>query len=118
MQSPTQHQQVLPLLTTFANAQQVIPAQLMNPLAVITNLADRAALLGGDIGDAHRRVGNGLDRPDDFIQRAIGGLGLAGRGFGVFDLGTHAFHRLPRGGLQPGDQRLDFCRGPGGTLRQ
>ncbi|MCY1245773.1 hypothetical protein D9M72_589430 [compost metagenome] len=90
----------------------------MNTLTVVTDFADSTALLGGDIGDAYRRVGNGLDRPDDFIQRAISGLGLAGRGFGVFDLGSHALHRLPRGGLQPGDQRLDFCGGPGGTLRQ
>ncbi|MNH36914.1 hypothetical protein D3C79_977570 [compost metagenome] len=90
----------------------------MNPLAVVTDLTDSTALLGSDIGDAYRCVGNGLDRADDFIQRAIRGLGLAGRGFGMFDLGAHAFHRLSRGGLQPCDQRLDFCGGPGGTLRQ
>ncbi|MNV09756.1 hypothetical protein D3C71_1002600 [compost metagenome] len=118
MQAPTQYQQVLPLLTPFTNAQQVIPTQLVNPLTVIANLADGAALLGGDIGDAYGGVGNGLDRPDDFIQRAVGRLGLVGRGFGMFDLGAHAFDRLPCGGLQAGDQGLDFGRGAGGALRQ
>ncbi|MNE81996.1 hypothetical protein D3C80_1786840 [compost metagenome] len=118
MQSPTQYQQVFPLLTPLADTQQVIPTQLVNPLAVIADLADGAALLCGDIGDAYSGVGNGLDRPDDFIQRAVSRLSLAGGGLGVFDLGAHAFHRLPGGGLQAGDQGLDLGRGPGCALRQ
>jgi len=98
--------------------EQVIPTQLVNPLTVITDLADGAALLGRDIGNAHRRVGNGLNRPDDFIQRSISVLSLIGSGFGVLDLGAHAFHRLPCRGLQAGDQGLDLGRGAGGALRQ
>ena len=77
MQSTTQHQKIFSLFTAFADTQQVIPSQLMNTLTVVTDFADSTALLGGDIGDAYRCVGNGLDRPDDFIQRAVSGLGLA-----------------------------------------
>ena len=46
------------------------------------------------------------------------GAGLLGGGFGVLDLGAHAFHRLPSGGLQAGDQVLDFGGGASGALRQ
>ena len=90
----------------------------MDPLAVITDFADRAALLSGDLGDADRCIGNGLDRADDFIQRAVRRLCLVGCGFGVFDLRAHAFHRLSSGGLQAGDQRLDFRRRAGRALCQ
>ena len=71
MQASTQHQQILPLHASLADAQQVIPAQLVNPLTVIADFTDGAALLGGDIGDAYGGVGNGLDRTDDFIQRTV-----------------------------------------------
>ena len=53
MQPPTQHQQMLALLTSLTDTQQVIPAQLVNPLTVIADFTDGAALLGGDIGDAY-----------------------------------------------------------------
>ena len=47
---PTQHQQVFTLAPSLANAQQIVLTQLVNPLAVIANLTDRAALLRRHIG--------------------------------------------------------------------
>ncbi|MNN79352.1 hypothetical protein D3C81_1959890 [compost metagenome] len=85
---------------------------------MIANLADRAALLRRDVGNADRRVGNGLDRADDFIQRAIRRLRLIGRGFGVLDLRAHAFDRLTSSGLQAGDQGLNLGSCAGCTLCQ
>jgi len=80
MQLPTQYQQILPLFASFTDAQQVIPTQLVNPFAVIADFADRAALLCRDIGNAHCRVGNGLDCADDLVQRTVRRLRLIGRG--------------------------------------
>ena len=108
---PAEHQQMLALTAALANAQQVVLTQLVDALAIIADLTDRAALLGRYIGNPDGCVGNGLDRPDDFIQRAVGRLRLLGGGFGVFDLGAHALHRLVRGGLQAGDQGLDLGGG-------
>ena len=89
---PTQHQQVLTLAAALTNPEQIILTQPMNPLTVIPNLTHRATLLRRDIGNAHRRVRNSLDSPDNLIQRTIGRLGLLGGGFGVLDLGAHAFY--------------------------
>ncbi len=90
----------------------------MDAFTVIANFTDGATLLGGHIGDAHCRVGNRLDCPDDFIQRTVGRLGLLGGGFGVLDLGAHALHRLVGCGLQAGNQPLNLCGGAGGALGQ
>ncbi|MCY1414040.1 hypothetical protein D9M71_294800 [compost metagenome] len=90
----------------------------MNPLAVITNFAHRAALLGGDIGNPYRRGRDGLDRRDNFIQRAIRGLGLIGGDLRMFELGAHAFNRFTSSLLQAADQRLDLTGSAGSALRQ
>lgn len=103
--------QLFALLAAFADALQVVAAKLMNTLAVPADLADCIALLGSGIGDALGHAGNGADRRNDFIQRAIGGFGLGGGRFGVLDLGTHGLHRLQRGLLQAADQLLSLrCR--------
>ncbi|MCY1306997.1 hypothetical protein D9M70_568910 [compost metagenome] len=90
----------------------------MNPLAVIANLAHRTTLLGRHIGNAHGGGRDGLDRRNDLIQRAVGGLCLVGGGFGMFKLGAHAFHRFAGGLLQAPDQGLDLAGGTGSALGQ
>ena len=83
-----------------------------------TDLADGAALLGGGGGDALGHAGDGADRRDYLVQRPVGGLGLAGGGLGVRDLGAHGTHRQARGLLQAADQFLDLGGGAAGALRQ
>ena len=59
---------------------------------MVADFTDCATLLGGDVCDANGRIGNGDDRVDDFIQRAIGCLRLSGRGLSMHDLSAHALH--------------------------
>ncbi|MND97554.1 hypothetical protein D3C80_898760 [compost metagenome] len=85
---------------------------------MITNLAHRPALLGGDVGNPYRRGGDGLDRRDDFIQRAVGGLSLVGGCLGMLKLRTHALYRFSCSLLQAADQGLDLASGTRGALSQ
>jgi hypothetical protein len=118
VQLAAQAQQLLALLTPFTNALQVVLTQRVNPLAVVANLAHRAALLRGHIGNPHGRVGNGADGADDLVQRAIGRLGWLAVASACSSCGAHAVHRVAGGLLQAVDQGLDFAGGAGGALGQ
>lgn len=62
----------------------------MNPLAMATDLADRAGLLCRHVSDARGGVGNGADGADDLVQRPIGRLRLAGGRLCMLQLGTQS----------------------------
>ena len=46
VQASAEYQEMVALFAPLADAQQVVAAQLVNPLAVIADFADGAALLG------------------------------------------------------------------------
>eukprot|EP01031_Cornospumella_fuschlensis_P023839 gene23839-28865_t len=76
-QVAAQLQQLFGLVATAADALQVVVAELVDLLAVATDLGHRTALIGGGFGDLPGGVGDGADGRDYLVQCAIGGGGAA-----------------------------------------